>query len=245
MRWLHWILQGKGGVGKSFAAYILFQYFSLKNAKVYGIDTDPINPTFGWYKEFNVEILPLMVRDEIEPRAFDLVVERSVAMGDGSHVVVDSGSSTFKPASKYLHEGGVIDEVIRANNVSLVIHTVINGGPALQDTIDGLVTLATNFTDIPIVVWLNPKDGDIQSNGHGFYDFLAYKNHSSQFHSVIELPHLSYATYGKDLVDHLARKQSFDAAIHSSLSIMTRHRLGKYWEAVVEELDKANLLEIA
>jgi CO dehydrogenase nickel-insertion accessory protein CooC1 len=40
---VHLVLQGKGGVGKSFVAAILAQYFKTKTAQVHCLDTDPVN----------------------------------------------------------------------------------------------------------------------------------------------------------------------------------------------------------
>ena len=42
----HFLMQGKGGVGKSLVASLLFQYLQRKNLIVHGCDTDPINSTF-------------------------------------------------------------------------------------------------------------------------------------------------------------------------------------------------------
>ena len=43
----HLLMQGKGGVGKSFVASILYQYLKRRGLEVYGCDTDPVNNT-GW-----------------------------------------------------------------------------------------------------------------------------------------------------------------------------------------------------
>jgi hypothetical protein len=51
---VHIILQGKGGVGKSFVSAILAQYFRTKPAPVHCLDTDPINATFAQSSRFPV-----------------------------------------------------------------------------------------------------------------------------------------------------------------------------------------------
>ena len=43
---IHMVLQGKGGVGKSFIAAVLAQFKASKGQKPLCIDTDPINATF-------------------------------------------------------------------------------------------------------------------------------------------------------------------------------------------------------
>ena len=48
------ILQGKGGVGKSFIAATIAQYKASKGQKPLCIDTDPVNSTFHGYKALTV-----------------------------------------------------------------------------------------------------------------------------------------------------------------------------------------------
>jgi len=45
MATIHFILQGKGGVGKSLIAALLAQYLHGRGLEVYCFDTDPINAT--------------------------------------------------------------------------------------------------------------------------------------------------------------------------------------------------------
>jgi len=52
---VHLVLQGKGGVGKSFVSAILAQYFRTKSAPVHCMDTDPINSTFTQYRILKAE----------------------------------------------------------------------------------------------------------------------------------------------------------------------------------------------
>jgi CO dehydrogenase nickel-insertion accessory protein CooC1 len=72
---IHMILQGKGGVGKSFVAATIAQYKISKAQRPLCIDTDPVNSTFAGYKALNVHRLPLMNGDEIDSRNFDILVE--------------------------------------------------------------------------------------------------------------------------------------------------------------------------
>lgn len=47
---IHMILQGKGGVGKSFISSKLAQYKVAKGRNLLCIDTDPVNATFYGFK---------------------------------------------------------------------------------------------------------------------------------------------------------------------------------------------------
>jgi CO dehydrogenase nickel-insertion accessory protein CooC1 len=72
---IHMVLQGKGGVGKSFIAATLAQYKASKGQNPLCVDTDPINSTFHGYKALNVRRLQIMDGDEINSRNFDGLVE--------------------------------------------------------------------------------------------------------------------------------------------------------------------------
>ena len=51
MKEVHFIAQGKGGVGKSTIASFLGDYLKAKasGVKLHCFDTDPVNPTFSRY----------------------------------------------------------------------------------------------------------------------------------------------------------------------------------------------------
>jgi cellulose biosynthesis protein BcsQ len=48
---IHMVLQGKGGVGKSFVAALMAQYLQDRGQDPVCIDTDPVNATFAGYAE--------------------------------------------------------------------------------------------------------------------------------------------------------------------------------------------------
>ncbi|MFA7431894.1 MAG: hypothetical protein WCZ23_17190 [Rhodospirillaceae bacterium] len=55
-------LQGKGGVGKSFVASLLAQYYQSRGGDLACYDTDPVNQSFGGYTAFGVErVQPIAV----------------------------------------------------------------------------------------------------------------------------------------------------------------------------------------
>ena len=81
MKMVHFILQGKGGVGKSLVASILAQYLQSSNAAetVHCFDTDPVNQTFSRYKALNAEMVPILNQDDlIDSRKFDGLIEQLI-----------------------------------------------------------------------------------------------------------------------------------------------------------------------
>src|SRR5471030_913732 len=90
---VHVVLQGKGGVGKSFVSAILAQYFRTKSAPVYCLDTDQVNATFAQYRLLEAEHLKVLRRGTVNEKQFDVLVER-VCQGDGVFIV-DTGATTW------------------------------------------------------------------------------------------------------------------------------------------------------
>ena len=97
---IHMILQGKGGVGKSFISSTLAQHKFAKGGNPLCIDTDPVNATFYGFKKLNVKQINVMNNDEIDPRKFDDLIEL-IAKAEND-VIIDNGASTFVPMSHYL-----------------------------------------------------------------------------------------------------------------------------------------------
>jgi len=278
MATLHYIMNPKGGVGKSFSSVTLLQYLTESGVSARGIDVDAANNTFGAYRELDVVVLPIVVDgNKIDPAEFDRIADIAEAMPDDGHLVIDTGSSAYRQLCEYLldvHAFGA-EGVFRQYGHSIVLHSVISGGGGLSDSLTGLIDLIFNFksvpvfgeplddvptfdieiqgehvlrqlvSDIPLVVWLNPKDGRIQIEGKNFFDFSIYQNLGLAIDAVVSLPVHDTATFGKDLSAMLTRRETFDAAINSSSrSIMTRHRLKRYWNEVKEELQNANVISI-
>lgn len=238
---IHMVLQGKGGVGKSFISSVIAQYKQSKGQKPLCIDTDPVNATFWGYKALNVRKLEIMEGDEINPRAFDAVVElAAAATGD---VIIDNGASSFVPLSHYLISNEV-PALLEELGHELVIHTVITGGQALEDTVSGFRALVSQFP-IPstFVVWLNQYWGPIEHEGKGFEQLKAYKDHKDRVSAIVMIPQLKEETYGRDIAEMLQARQTFDEALAmESLTIMTRQRLKIFKGKLFEQLEAAAVL---
>ena len=93
---VHFILQGKGGIGKTFVSSILAQWLKHKNPEALRCyDTDQENTTFSRYKSLNVKHIPVMTESRtIEPKRFDTLM-MDILEADGN-CVIDNGRSTKK-----------------------------------------------------------------------------------------------------------------------------------------------------
>ena len=235
---IHLILQGKGGVGKSFIAATLAQFKASKGQTPLCIDTDPVNATFAGYNALGVKRLQIMEGDEINPRHFDTLVELVAPSTDD--VIIDNGASSFVPLSHYLISNQV-PALLADMGHELLVHTVVTGGQALLDTVSGFSQLVSQFpTEAIFVVWLNPYWGPIEHEGKGFEQLKAYTANKARVSAIVAIPSLKMETYGRDLSDMLQARLTFDEALAmDSLTIMTRQRLKIVKNQLFGQLDSA------
>jgi hypothetical protein len=235
---IHLTLQGKGGVGKSLVASVLAQYLREKGKEVRCIDTDPVNRTFAQYGALGSDRLNL--RDEhnrIEQRAFDSLIERFLTE-DGATFVVDNGASTFLPLWHYLLENSALD-YLRQNGRRVYVHTVITGGQALLDTLNGFHELAQTTAERNIVVWVNEYFGRVEAEGKKFSEMAAYHENSEKVCGAVIFSKRNQDTFGRDVEEMIAAKLTFNEAINTAkLPIMAKQRLKIVQRDLFEQLDR-------
>jgi hypothetical protein len=238
---IHMVLQGKGGVGKSFIATVIAQYKRSKGQQPLCIDTDPVNATFHGFKALNVHLLEIMQGDEIQTRHFDTLVELIAPSKDD--VIIDNGASSFVPLTHYLISNQV-PALLQEMGHEMVVHTVITGSQALLDTVSGFAQLASQFpAEALFVVWLNPFWGSIEHEGKSFEQMKAYTANKARVSAIVRIPALKEDTYGRDLSDMLQERLTFDEALAmDSLTIMTRQRLKIVKGQLFSQLDSAAVL---
>lgn len=235
---IHLTLQGKGGVGKSLVASILAQYLGQGGKDVRCVDTDPVNRTFAQYGALRADRLNL--RDEhnrIEQRAFDSLMDRFLNE-NGATFVVDNGASTFLPLWHYILENNALD-FLRDSGRKVYVHTVITGGQALLDTLNGFHELAQTTQDRNIVVWINEYFGRVEADGKKFSDMTTFRENSGKVCGAIVFTKRNQDTFGRDLEEMIAGKLTFDEAIRSApVSIMAKQRLRIVQRELFEQLDR-------
>ena len=240
-------LQGKGGVGKSFVASLLAQFYQARGVPLACFDTDPVNRTFAGYKAFGVETVRLGEGpDEINPRHFDLLVEKLMAVPEDGVVVIDNGAATFMPLLGYMMETQALTMLSEAGH-EVRVHAVIAGGPALEDTMQGLAQALTILEDVVVVVWLNEYFGRVERrNGSGeavgFQQTPLYKKHQKRIRSVVRLPEVRKETFGHDIEQMMRARLTFEQATgHADFPLMARQRLKMSWKTIHGAMDHAML----
>jgi hypothetical protein len=237
----HFILQGRGGVGKTLVAVMLAQALASMGRETINIDTDPVNATFSGYATLNVQRLEIMEDDEINPRSFDRLVEMiDAARGD---VIVDNGASSFVPLSHFLISNRV-PSLLTEMGHQLVVHIVIAGAQSLLDTVHGFAQLVRQFPpEAVFVIWLNPYYGPIEHEGKTFEQMKAYVANKDRVSAIVRLPSLKKETYGRDLAEMLQARLTFDEAQSlGTLTIMTRQRLKIIRDQVFGQIASATVI---
>lgn len=233
---VHMILQGKGGVGKSFIASMLAQHKISEKQEVVCIDTDPVNATFAGFKALNVTRLELMEGSVINPRKFDDLIE--IIASTKKQIIIDNGASTFIALSHYLISNE-IPKLLEELGHKLVIHTVITGGQAFTDTLNGFNELITNFdSNIKFVVWINPYWGEVKAEKKEFEELRVYLENKEKISGIVRIPNFKQETFAVDLKEMLKAHLTFNEAINKKdLTIMMRQRLKIISSQMFKQLD--------
>jgi hypothetical protein len=169
---IHIVLQAKGGVGKSFVAAHLAQYFADRGLPTAVFDSDPATPTLANYQALRVRYINLMADDDLDVTQFD-VLANEIVDAYKRVVVLDTGSSNFIPMMSYLRSNKVL-ELFCEMGRHVVIHSVLVGGASARETLAGLVSTAESLAAEGYVAWLNSFYGPVVFDGKQFEETRAF-----------------------------------------------------------------------
>jgi len=235
MKQVHFTLQGKGGVGKSFVSSLIVQYLRANGHPVAVIDTDPVNATLAGYKAFDAKRLELMEGGSLIERNFDKLIEQIVV--EDTNFVIDNGAASFIPLSYYISENDAIN-LIGENGKRVIIHTVITGGQAIRDTLAGFASLVEQMPgNAELIVWLNEFFGNIEAEGKTFEEMKVYQNNKSRVRGIVRIARQTGSTFGEDVKLMLDRKLTFDEVAQSAdFGLMAKSRLTRVKNSIFEQL---------
>lgn len=230
---LHFVMQSKGGAGKSVCAILLAQYFveRLGADNVQLVDTDPNNKTLGAFTALNVDkldiIKPVGMEKEIDSAKFDTFVDKFVA--EDKPMVIDTGSGEYLAITNYLIANNVLPQLMDMDK-EIYIHCPINFGQSGFETVRCLQWLSNAFLNANIVVWENEFFG-MKEDSH------SYKQ-PSNLRGVVKITKRNKDTFERDFTTLLSNNMTFaEAADDANFNFMQKSRLHTIKNEIFTQLD--------
>lgn len=236
---IHFVLMGKGGVGKSLVSSLVAQYLMKLGRDLYCADTDPTNATFHSYASIGAQHIDVSAANmSVDNRKFDQLIERLIEHPGDS--VIDTGASSFLPMMEYIQEGRIFS-LLGAHGKRTIIHAPLVGGQGLEETIKGL-SLFLQFDDVSIVVWENEYFGPVKKEGQPFQQSNYFKAAGDRISGIVRIAARNPATYGHNMAVMTTKRLTFEEAMTlPEFFLMDRQRLCDIQRDVNSQLDKLDL----
>lgn len=234
---VHFGVQGKGGIGKTFASALLAQWIEeIAQGTMEGYDADQENASFYAYKGLNVKPVDVMRKDRtIDRKMFDKMLLEIFA--SNNNIVVDTGANTFSPLMSYLMENDFLNMLMQSGK-NVYIHTIIGGGDNLRDTSAGFVSLARQ-TSCPMVLWLN--ENAAWGDTGNFVESDTFANNAKNIKGVVLLQGRTSDTFGDDIRRMNKERLTLKEIMQSpKFSLLERSRLNTVVRDVFNKLDKVD-----
>jgi hypothetical protein len=231
---VHFVLQGKGGIGKTLVSTFIAQYINDRNpGTLKTFDTDQENATLAAYKGLNVTPIDVMNEDRtINRKMFDKMMLDILATDE--NVVIDNGANTFSPLMSYLMENQFID-LLQDSGKDVYIHSIIGGGDNLKDTVSGFASLAKQ-TSCPMIVWLNENAS--WGGTDNFIDSDVFVKNSENVRGIVLLQGRNSDTFGDDIKRMQKARLTLNEIMENpDFNVLERSRLNSVFRDVYKKLD--------
>src|ERR1700722_12222378 len=236
---VHIVLQGKGGIGKSLISAILGQYFQSKKITPHCFDTDPVNATFAQYQALQAEHINVLRRGAINDKRFDELFEKICEI-EGV-CIVDTGATTFVPLWNYILENEIL-KFLADRSRRIFVHSVVAGGQAMTDTLNGFERLAETSTEKNVIVWLNEYFGEVSKDGKPFEEFRVAEEQADKLLGTVVIRDRNPNTYGDDMRQMLTKRLTFEEAIRlADFSLVSKQRLTIIRRELFDQLDRIGM----
>ncbi len=233
---VHFVLQAKGGIGKSFISTLLAQHVINETGAVRCFDTDQENTTFAHYSALSVRHIPLADQSRvINPKRFDLLME--TLLTEDGNFVVDTGANTFSNLLAYMVENEALP-MLRDARKTTYVHTIVGGGDMLADTANGFYAIAQKVSGARIVLWFNEHFGDIKTaEGKPFMETQAYKLSADRLTGMVTLFRRNPLTFGEDIRKLNTKRHTIMQALASpEYTLMEKQRLKTFSRDIFGQL---------
>jgi len=233
---VHFVLQAKGGIGKSFVSTLLAQHVINETGAVRCFDTDQENTTFAHYTALSVRHIALTDQSRvINPKRFDTLME--TLLTDEGNFVIDTGANTFSNLLAYMVENEVF-VLLRQARKSSYVHTIVGGGDTLADTANGFYAIAQKVSGTRIVLWFNEHFGEIRTaEGKPFIETQAYRQSAGRLTGTVTLYQRNAATFGEDIRKLNTKRHTIVQALASpDYTLMEKQRIKTFSRDVFDQL---------
>jgi hypothetical protein len=233
---IHFVLQAKGGIGKSFVSTLLAQHLLAETGAVRCFDTDQENTTFTHYEALGVRHVSVTNQSRlIDPKKFDTLME--TLLTEEGNFVIDTGANTFSNFLAYMVENEVFPMLADAGKTTYV-HTIVGGGDTLADTANGFHAIAQKVNGTRVVLWFNEHFGDIRTaEGKPFTETQAYRQSVAKLAGVVTLYRRNAATYGEDIRKLNTRRHTVAQALESAdYTLMEKQRIKTFSRDIFGQL---------
>ena len=237
---INFILQGKGGVGKSFATAILAQYFIDENHMdniVVG-DTDPVNTTTVKVKRLNADLIQITENSKVIQSKFDPMFE-SMLTNSQNTFVIDNGASTFLPLIQYFNDNCVMD-MFEDVEQDVYIHTVIVGGQALADTLQGFEELKelVKGSKVKLIVWINEFQGIPALENIPLIETKFIEKNKDVIAGVVVIQDRKSDAFASDIKELTEKSLTLKEALESDhFGLMAKSRSKRVFNDIYKQLD--------
>ena len=220
MRNVHFIMQAKGGVGKSFIAIIFAQYLLEHKSDILFADVDPSNQTFSQVEALPVQYIRLMSDNDrqVDISKLDSLYE-TILLAPGD-VLIDSGASSYIQLFTYLGTDYGL-KFFNEDNCRVIIHVPVVGGEARNVCMEKLYEMVKAFSGAEFVLWLNNypykvfKGSDNDMLEKDPY-FIKCKD---RIKAIVTMPEFPEDTFGRALKLLMDNRKTFSEVLDPSRAV--------------------------
>lgn len=258
---VHFVLQGKGGAGKSFCAILMAQFFRSEiDPKTLLLDLDPLNPSLFSMKGLKAEQMDLIDKetDDIDPTKWDEVIQKLYST-KATNIIIDTGTNSFIPFISYMKTNETIS-MLDGLGIDVVFHFVIMGGQSQDDctklTAEFVIQLLAPQEDMnpdfykdfkPMVIWLNPIPSKLvwDNPENNFYETQEYQSIKWAVKAVINLPYYqakNHMPLHEQIVKMFKNHQTFEeyyASCSDDINIVFKHRMAMAQKTIFNHIRMA------
>lgn len=206
----HFVMQSKGGAGKSVVSFLLAQYLQDFTESLILVDIDASNKTLGSFKKLDVNKINVLNKNKlVDQSKFDSFIDDFVEAE--KPMLVDTGAGDFLAINGYMVEQD-LPAVFKEMGKKIIIHVPLNFSQAKDDTMKCLVDLLVNHKEATIIIWENEFFGENPDNIQASAIMKKFKN----IGGVVKIRQLNKDTDQKDFSTMLENKLTFEEAFDTS-----------------------------